>query len=288
MISLVAEAPMAFLSPPIITMDALNAGAVVSNDTLISSLAYRPLQLDPTQQVIAATAPAGSPPTYANPITYTAGLYKGSIQTVYAADTFFLLNTNIKNFKIQYCEDYNYSTQSGTWQTAVDQSTGAGLAAADGIFPIMAPVNCNGIRLIVYSTQDGNSAALGVFNGALLLFQPSRGFTKHKPMPKQNRREVVLADGTPDCTPLNWSDNSCNLFNPSLQFDLMLAADVAGIEPILFGPDAFLVFLEPAYFPRRMYLCELKLDSYSGAEYVSTWKGAGYTFTFILQQVGFR
>ena len=75
---------------------------------------------------------------------------------------------------------------------------------------------------------------------------------------------------------------------PTLDFDLMPLADVTGIESVILVWDAFLVFIEPDYAPRRLYLCLLKLGSYTGPQYSAQRKGAGYKFSFTLQQVGYR
>ena len=292
MLSTATDAGLAFLSSPHITSDSFNAGALVSSDTLLNALVYRIFQLDPTQQAVASVAPTniiGSGPaaSYTVPITITAGLYFGASQMTFQGDTFFLLNTNIKNFKIQGCVNYP-NGGSPTWTTIYDASSGVGNVAADLIIPLVSSVQYNGILLTIYSTQDGNPAALSVFNCALFNYQVSKPAVSYRPSQRQNRRDIVLADGTIDATGLYWSDNSFVLVEPELSFDLMPVADKIGVEGALFGRDAFLVFLEPDRNPEELYLCLLKPGSYSGAEYSSQYKGAGYKFSFTLQQVGYR
>ena len=276
MLSLATDAAIAFLTAPRLTSDADTAASLVSNDSLLNALAHRLYQLDPSQIAAAGAVPSGG-----SPITVTSGIYVGSYLTIMAADVFILLNTNAKNFKIETCPDFG---TGDTWAVAVDY-TGTNLAAPDLVAPLASPVAFNGIRLTVTSTQDAAALYLSVLNAALLLYQATRGFQTFKPTPMQTAREVVLADRTTDTAYIYWSDNSFTIMDLAFEFDLMSAADKAGIEAVINAPDPFLVLVEPGYLPRELYLCKVKPGSYR-PEYSTQFKGAGYKFPLGLKQVG--
>jgi hypothetical protein len=276
MLSIAADAPIAFLSGPHITSDSYIAGALTSGDALLGPLVYRTYQLDPSQLMASSGVPS-----IGSPVVITSGIYVGSALTMRAADTFFLLNTNAQNFKIETCPDFG---TGNTWAVAVNY-TSTPLAAADLVTPIASPVAYNGIRLTVTSTQDGNALFLAVFNSALLLYQASRGFQKFTPTMMQTSREVVLADKTTDTAYIYWSDGSFTLQDMDFSFDLMSAADKAGIEAVINAPDPFLVLVEPGYLPRELYLCKVKPGSYR-PEYSMQFKGAGYKFPLGLKHMG--
>ena len=267
---------MAFLSSPHITSDAMTAGTLIANDSLLNAILYRTYQLDPLNIMLSGAVPTGG-----SPIVASSGIYVGSALTVRSADIFFLLNTNAQNFKIETCIDFG---AGNTWTTAADYSS-TPLAAADLIAPIASPVNYNGIRLTVTSTQDGLPLSFSVFNSCLLLYQMSRGVQTFKPTYIQTAREIVLADKTCDTAYTYWSDGSFTLQDLAFAFDLMSAADKAGLEGVINAPDSFLVFTQPGYLPRELYLCKVVPGSYQ-PEFSTQFKGAGYKFPLRLKQTG--
>lgn len=267
-----AGAAPIFLGLPLITSDADAAGDVVCSDLTMQALRNRLYQLDPT----APCASLGSTGTE----TVIAGFWVGSAQQAQPFDCLFMLNMNLKRFKVEWSAD-NGATYDPT--PVVDYS-GVDYGFSDLILFLTSPITANKLKLTMYDTTD---KSICVFDCALTTFQPNgRPMSEYTPKPLQTRREIQLADGTKDVTYNEWSDNSYTLYELECLHDFIIRADKGTFESIFAGLNPFLFMPEPGDDPRAVLLAQLKKDSYL-PKYLNTWKGAGFKIKYTTEPLGY-
>lgn len=261
-----------FLGLPLITTDADTAGDVVCSDATMQGLRNRLYQLDPS----APCASVGSVGTE----TIVAGFWVGSAQQSQQFDCLFMLNMNLKRFKVEYSNDNGatYTLVPGT------DYSGADYGSSDLVLFLASPLTANKLRLTMYDTTD---KSICVFDCALTTFQPNgRPMSVYDPKPMQARREILLADNTKDVTYNQWSDNSYTLHELDCEHDFIVTADKKNFETVFGGLNPFLFMPEPGDDVEKIVLSQLKKDTYL-PKYVSTWKGAGYNIKYTTEPMGY-
>lgn len=267
-----AGAAPVFLGLPLITTDADTASDVVCSDATMHSLRNRLYQLD-------ATAPCASVGSVGTE-TIIAGFWVGSSQESQSFDCIFMLNMNLKRFKVEYSNDNgsSYTLVSGT------DYSGADYGSSDLILFLASPLTANKLKLTMYDVTD---KSICVFDCALTTFQPNgRPMSHFDPIYTQARREIILADGTKDVTYNEWSDNSYTLKSFSCDHDFIVTSDKTNFETVFNSLNPCLYMPEPGDDVRTVVLAQLKKDSYV-PKYVSTWKGAGYNIRYTMEPLGY-
>ncbi len=276
-ISLASGAAPIFFGRPCVNNDAYKAGGILASSS--QSLVHRVYQMDPSAQWPSAAADD----TVVDTITVTFFLGSGTANN--SIDSFFLFNTNLKNFLVEY----NDTVLGWTTVAGMDYSIGtADFALSDLVIILGAAVIASGVRITMYRTQTANAYKLvGSFQCALSTFQPSRPPMKILSRYMQQRRDVQLADGTIDYSYLMWSDNSYTLTDFEIEYELMPAADKALFDSVFFAAmGTFLYYSEPGDDVRSLYVSTLQPGSYQPA-YQSGWKGNGYKIPMYLQNLGY-
>jgi len=261
-----------FLGLPLITTDADTAGDVVCSDATMQALRNRLYQLDPT----APCASVGSAGTE----TIVAGFWIGSAQQSQQFDCLFMLNMNLKRFKVEYSND-----NGSTWTLVPGTDySGADYGSSDLVLFLSSAVTANKLRLTMYDTTD---KSICVFDCALTAFQPNgRPMSQYDPKAHQARREIGLADGTKDVTYNQWSDNSYTLYELDCEHDFITASDKALFDSIFSQIPPFIFYPEPGDDIRKIILSQLKLDTYL-PKYLDKFKGAGYKIKYTTEPLGY-
>lgn len=276
-ISIAAGAPPIFLTKSRINSDCDNAGVLIASTG--QSLVHRVYQMDPLAQWAGSSSDATTD-------TIDAPFYIGSSKVAQSIDAIFLLNHNLKNFKIEwFVGGVNQGIVSGCdYRVGTANFTGTDLVVFLG--SSIAP---DELLLTMYNCQGAANGTklVGCWIAALSQLQfSSRPFSRMEPIPREQVLDCPLADGEIAYNVVNWSDASYRQFDFECEFDLVQTSDKTSFETLVANPvGPFLVYTEPGDVTESVYLCRVKPGTYR-PKYVVGWKGAGYKLSMTLQQVG--
>lgn len=276
-------APPIFLEPSYINKDADDQAAIVASSQ--QNLVHRIYQMDPTA-IWQGSLGASDSSTESIVIAF----YVGVLAVPRTIDSLMLLNHNLKNFVIQY----STVGPAGPWTTfdGSDYSVGtADFALPDFINFLASPVSgVMAVQVLMYRTQPlaDQNKYIGNFIATLSKFQLSNPPTRFKPIPKQRRVDVELADGSIDSLYFAWSDNSFTLFNLEFEFDYLdvtTTTDKSNLDSLIYSPSPFLIYPEPGDIVRNIYLGLFDPGTYI-PDYNTSFKGGGRRIPFRIKQVG--
>lgn len=274
-ISLLAGAPPAFLSKNYANKDVVKYGGFLQASTG-QAFAYRLLDMDPYSYWTSA----GS--TDAITETIDGQIYEGAGQAARDVDFVGLLNTNVKNFKIEYSTD---NGATFTPFTGANHMAGPGIATEDFLVSLAAPVvGVNRWKVSALTVQSGTEKIIGTLVLGLGSFQLSKPFESYSKRAREQVRTIELGDGTLDTTYIKRSAASYEYYEASGMVTNLPQAELRQVEALKRSGAPFLFVPEPGDVQRDVFL-----SLFSGVlprSYSALFKGSGYDVAFSVREIG--
>lgn len=263
-----------FLSRNFLTIDSENANDLIA--TSGQAYVHRLYDMDPANTYWTSV---GSSDVVTEVITL--GFYLGATNVSVVLDTIAVLNTNLKNFLMEYSNDggATYTTVSG-WDY-----TSSPNAATDIANQLGASITANKIRITMTTTLVANAEKqIGLLIFALASFQ-AKAMLTYTPARKTTKKEVIMADGTKDFSYIEWTDVTYELYQAKVKWQNLSASDRANLRTIATQTAAFIWWPEPGDLIEEVYLATMISGSYVES-YSSEYKGSGRDVEMGIESVG--
>lgn len=190
-------------------------------------------------------------------------------QTSKTFDIIVLNNHNFKDFVIYY-----YDPFSSIW---IQLGFAIGNTQKDNFFKFKSPITCRVVRIVVNALQSGSTLEIAEIWITKTWYEFERNFDTYN---KQKfRKQDIYRLGMGEMK-MWWIYEK---YKASIVCNYCSETMINSLKEIWDSPDAFTFIPEPDDMPSDIYLCHI-INEFN-AQYISNWKGAGYTITLEIEEV---